>query len=218
MLAARKHCSRSLANSEVSVRHATPNVRQPPAAFLKDELVENVGHCLWTFTLPKMLRPYFMRNRELLADLARLAYELHRRAHERCRRRPQRPPGRRRDDADIWQRLEPSPHAHCIASRGVWDEQGQWLPVSYIDTLAAEKGCKNTFISIEPTPNRRPLVTPSARRDPRHRRVYRSGAHPDPRASVPILRVPGVSGKNDVSAFNRSAPMTTQNPKTIGCG
>ena len=45
------------------------------AAFLKDEVVENVGHCLWTFTLPKMLRPYFMRNRELLADLARLAYE-----------------------------------------------------------------------------------------------------------------------------------------------
>jgi hypothetical protein len=45
------------------------------AAYVKDELVENVGHCLWTFTLPKMLRPYFMRNRELLADLARLAYE-----------------------------------------------------------------------------------------------------------------------------------------------
>ena len=45
------------------------------AAFLKDELLENVGHCLWTFTLPKMLRPYFMRHRELLCDLARLAYE-----------------------------------------------------------------------------------------------------------------------------------------------
>ncbi len=45
------------------------------AAFLSDELLENVGHCLWTFTLPKMLRPYFMRQRELLGDLARLAYE-----------------------------------------------------------------------------------------------------------------------------------------------
>ena len=44
-------------------------------AFLKDELLENVGHCLWTFTLPKMLRPYFVRDRELLGDLARLAYE-----------------------------------------------------------------------------------------------------------------------------------------------
>ncbi len=45
------------------------------AAFLKDELLENVGHSLITFTLPKMLRVYFMRNRELLSDLARLAYE-----------------------------------------------------------------------------------------------------------------------------------------------
>ena len=45
------------------------------AAFLKDELLENVGHCLWTFTLPKMLRPYFMYQRELLGDLARLGYE-----------------------------------------------------------------------------------------------------------------------------------------------
>jgi len=23
------------------------------AAFLKEELLENVGHCLWTFTIPK---------------------------------------------------------------------------------------------------------------------------------------------------------------------
>jgi hypothetical protein len=30
---------------------------------------------MWTFTIPKMLRPYFMNHRELLADLARLAYE-----------------------------------------------------------------------------------------------------------------------------------------------
>ena len=45
------------------------------AALLKDELLENVGHCLWTFTIPKMLRPYFMYRRELLGDLVRLAYE-----------------------------------------------------------------------------------------------------------------------------------------------
>ena len=26
-------------------------------AFLREEVVEDVGHCLWTFTLPKLLRP-----------------------------------------------------------------------------------------------------------------------------------------------------------------
>ena len=45
------------------------------ATVLKDELLENVGHCLWTFTIPKMLRPYFMYQRELLGDLVRLANE-----------------------------------------------------------------------------------------------------------------------------------------------
>ena len=28
---------------------------------------------------------------------------------------------------------------NCSPSRGVWDEKGQWLPVPYIDTTAAEK-------------------------------------------------------------------------------
>ena len=37
--------------------------------------MENVGKCLWGFTIPKMLRPYFMYQRELLGDLVRLAYE-----------------------------------------------------------------------------------------------------------------------------------------------
>ncbi len=35
--------------------------------------------------------------------------------------------------------LNAHPHAHCLASRGLWNEKGQWLPVPYIDTTAAEK-------------------------------------------------------------------------------
>jgi len=38
------------------------------AAFLKDELLESVGHALCTFTIPKMLRSTFMHHRELLRD------------------------------------------------------------------------------------------------------------------------------------------------------
>jgi hypothetical protein len=29
-------------------------------AFLEDDLLEDVGHRLWAFTIPKMLRPYFI--------------------------------------------------------------------------------------------------------------------------------------------------------------
>ncbi len=45
------------------------------AAFLADEVVEDVGHAQWVFTVPKMLRFYFFRQRELLGDMSRLAYE-----------------------------------------------------------------------------------------------------------------------------------------------
>ena len=44
-------------------------------AFLREEVAEDVGHCLWTFTVPKLLRPYFLHRRELLGELCRAAWE-----------------------------------------------------------------------------------------------------------------------------------------------
>ena len=38
------------------------------AAFLIDEVVEDVGHAQWVFTVPKMLRVYFLYHRELLGE------------------------------------------------------------------------------------------------------------------------------------------------------
>jgi hypothetical protein len=45
------------------------------AAFLQDEVVEQVGHAQWVFTIPKMLRIYFLHHRELLGALSRAGYE-----------------------------------------------------------------------------------------------------------------------------------------------
>ena len=109
------------------------------AAFLKDELVENVGHCLWTFTLPKMLRPYFMRHRELLGDLARLGYETIKELMIEAVGNDKARPGVVAVPQTFGNVLNPHPHCHCLASRGLWDDNGQWLPVPYIDTVAAEK-------------------------------------------------------------------------------
>jgi hypothetical protein len=109
------------------------------AALLKDELLENVGHCLWTFTLPKMLRPYFMRNRELLADLARLAYETIQQLLSDASGDGNARPGVVAVPQTFGSVLNVHPHVHCLASRGVWNRQGQWLPLPYVDTLAAEK-------------------------------------------------------------------------------
>jgi hypothetical protein len=38
-----------------------------------DEVVEDVGHAQWVFTIPKMLRVYFLHHRELLGELSRAA-------------------------------------------------------------------------------------------------------------------------------------------------
>ena len=44
-------------------------------AFLQEEVLEEVGHCMWTFTIPKLLRPFFLHRRELLGALCRAAWE-----------------------------------------------------------------------------------------------------------------------------------------------
>ena len=36
---------------------------------------DDMGHAQWVFTIPKILRGYFLRNRELLGDLSRAAWE-----------------------------------------------------------------------------------------------------------------------------------------------
>ena len=45
------------------------------AAFLQDEVVEPVGHAQSVFTIPKMLRVYFLHHRELLGALSLAAYQ-----------------------------------------------------------------------------------------------------------------------------------------------
>lgn len=109
------------------------------AAFVKDELLENVGHTMWTFTLPKMLRPFFMRHRELLSDLARLAYETINELMREATGDDSARPGVVCVPQTFGSVLRPHPHCHCLASRGAWNARGQWLPVPYIDTNAAEK-------------------------------------------------------------------------------
>jgi len=109
------------------------------AAFLHDELLEDVGHTLFSFTLPKILRPYFMRHRELLSDLARLAYEtLHELMSEAVDDKKARPGGVAVPQT-FGSLINPHPHVHCLASRGVWDVHGRWLAVPYLDTAAAQR-------------------------------------------------------------------------------
>jgi hypothetical protein len=97
-----------------------------------------VGHAQWVFTVPKMLRPYFLRHRELLGDLCRAAWDTVREmlaagAAEEIR------PGMVAVVQTFGERVEFHPHVHAIASRGGWRKDGTWVPVAYVDSGAAEE-------------------------------------------------------------------------------
>ncbi len=106
-------------------------------AFLREEVVEEVGHCLWTFTVPKLLRPYFLHRRKLLGKLCHAAWET---VSELivAATAPDVRPGMVAAVHTASSDLRWHPHVHALASRGGWDRAGTWHPVPYVDTHAAE--------------------------------------------------------------------------------
>ncbi len=80
-----------------------------------------------------------MRHRELLGELARLAYETIKELMLEAAGDDKARPGVVAVPQTFGSLIQPHPHLHALASRGLWDKQGQWLPVPYVDTIAAEK-------------------------------------------------------------------------------
>ena len=92
---------------------------------------------MWTFTIPKLLRPFFLHRRELLGSLCRAAWEtvaelIAEAAGEDVRS------GMVAALHTATSNLAWSPHVHALASRGGWDREGRWHAVPYIDEKAAE--------------------------------------------------------------------------------
>lgn len=115
-------------------------------AFLREEVVEKVGHCLWTFTIPKLLRPFYLHRRQLLGSLCRAAWEtvselVAEAAGEGVR------PGMVAALHTAASDLRWHPHVHALASRGGWDREGLWQPVPYVDEKAAELLFRQKVIS-----------------------------------------------------------------------
>jgi putative CocE/NonD family hydrolase len=110
------------------------------AAFLIDEVVEDVGPAQWVFTIPKMLRVYFLYHRELLGELSRAAAEtvkelLAAAAGEEEDFRP----GIVAVVQTFGDRANFHPHVHALVTRGGWTGSGDWVPVPYVDEGSAEE-------------------------------------------------------------------------------
>jgi hypothetical protein len=108
-------------------------------AFLREEVLEEVPHAMWTFTIPKMLRRYFLHHRELLGKLARVAFETVQElmveaiGGDKSFRTAMVAAIHTSGDIGEW-----NPHTHAIVPRGGWNQDGSWVPLPFIDTRAAE--------------------------------------------------------------------------------
>jgi hypothetical protein len=102
-----------------------------------DEVVEDVGHAQWVFTIPKMLRVYFLYHRELLGELSRAAAETAKELLAAAAGEE----GFRSGIVSVVQtfgdRANFHPHVHALVTRGGWTVSGEWIPVPYVDEGAA---------------------------------------------------------------------------------
>ena len=108
-----------------------------------------MGHAQWVFTIPKLLRPYFMYHRELLGPLCSAAWQTVRElmavaaGDEKGFR-----PGMVAVIQTFGDKLNIHPHVHALVTRGGWLACGQWVPVPYVDTTAAEKLFRHKVIRL----------------------------------------------------------------------
>ena len=108
------------------------------AAFLREEVLAEVGHAQWVFSIPKMLRPYFLYHRPLLGRLCRAAYETAREMiGAALPAEAALTPGMIAVVQTFGDDLSWHPHVHALVTRGGWDRVGEWTPVPYVDGEAA---------------------------------------------------------------------------------
>jgi Putative transposase/Transposase zinc-binding domain len=108
------------------------------SSLLHESILADVPHAQWVFSLPKMLRVYFLFHRELLGELARIAYETVREMMASAVDEPDARPGMVAVIQTFGSSLKWNPHLHSIVSRGLWDRRGTWHPLPYVDTRKAE--------------------------------------------------------------------------------
>ena len=117
-------------------------------ALLGEEVLADVGHLLWTFTIPKMLRPYFLHHRELLGRLCQAGWQVVSELMRVATGDADLQPGMVAVIQTSGDLLGWHPHVHAIASRGGWDREGRWVPVPFVDTVAAERLFRHQVIAL----------------------------------------------------------------------
>jgi hypothetical protein len=103
---------------------------------------------MWVFTIPKMLRVFFLHHRQLLGNLSRAAYETLRELMASAVLDEEFRPGMVSVAQCFGDQARFHPHIHGICSRGGWNAKGEWTPLPYIDTAKAEELFRHRVLSL----------------------------------------------------------------------
>ncbi len=117
------------------------------AIFLEEELFRPVSHHHWVWSVPKMLRLYFLHHRKLLPMLCRCAWDaLTTFLNEALDRRDVFPGGifvpQTFGGMANW-----NPHVHALITDTCWDREGNYYPMPEIDT-ADLQGIEKLFAGL----------------------------------------------------------------------
>jgi hypothetical protein len=109
----------------------------------------DVGHAQWVFTIPKMLRIYFLHHRELLGALSLAAYQT---VKELMAAAAVEEKGCRPGVVSVVQTFGEGakfhPHVHALVSRRGFSACGEWIPLPYVDEAAAEKLFRHKVLAL----------------------------------------------------------------------
>jgi len=106
------------------------------AAFVEwvaEEILEPVDHRQLVWTIPRVLRPTFRRERRLLGELARCAWKTLQEYTEAHSPDPAAAPGAILAIQTYGDQLNWHPHLHSLVSNGYWDRQEQFHPFGPLD-------------------------------------------------------------------------------------
>jgi hypothetical protein len=133
----------------VSALPAGPSARPSSRPSSRTEWSPTSAMLSQVFTVPKLLRPYFMHHRELLGPLCTAAWQTVRELMAVAAGEDQGlRPGMVAVVQTFGDQLNLHPHVHALVTRGGWTASGEWAPVPYVDPSSAEQLFRQKVIRL----------------------------------------------------------------------
>ena len=131
--------------------------------WIEAEIVRDVPHRQYVFTLPKRLRPYFLHDRKLLGMLSRVAYDTLRDFLRASLGEAEVVPGVVASIQTFGSLLNWHPHLHLLVTDGAYRDDGTFVPLSFHDPAFLAEAFRRAVLAAFV---RRELLPPEAPRTP----------------------------------------------------